>query len=174
MYNKEINRFNTINGYIYFYDPEHPLAISDGIVYYHRHLMSLKMGRWLKRDEVVHHIDGNRANNNLDNLVVLTASSHTAKHKTVHELLTIYCKYCNKEIKTRDRRRIHCSVECQGYDKRRFNPTKEELEKLVWQMPSEKVGELFGVSGNAIGKRCKLLGIKKPGRGYWMKRSSLT
>lgn len=55
-------------------------------------------------------------------------------------------------------------------DQRIFDPTPEKLEKLVWAMPATKVGEHFGVSSNAIKKRCKKYGIETPGRGYWQKK----
>lgn len=55
---------------------------------------------------------------------------------------------------------------------RKFNPTKEELSKLIWEMPTTKVAEIFGVSDKAIEKRCKLFGIEKPPRGYWAKKYS--
>ncbi len=48
-------------------------------------------------------------------------------------------------------------------------PTKEELEKLVWEIPTVKLSEQLGVSDVAIAKRCKKLGIAKPERGYWEK-----
>lgn len=53
--------------------------------------------------------------------------------------------------------------------KRKFDPTKEELEKLVWEMPTLKVALLYNVCDKAIEKRCKKFGIKKPPRGYWAK-----
>jgi len=55
---------------------------------------------------------------------------------------------------------------------RKFDPTPDELEKLVWEMPATKLGEKFGVSGRAIKKRCKKYNIDTPGRGYWQKRRS--
>jgi hypothetical protein len=36
-------------------------------------------------------------------------------------------------------------------------------------MPTSKLCKELGVSDVAIGKRCKLLGIDKPPRGYWQK-----
>lgn len=48
-------------------------------------------------------------------------------------------------------------------------PSKEELFKLVWEMPTIKLAEKFGVSDKAIGKWCKSYGIDKPPRGYWRK-----
>lgn len=46
-------------------------------------------------------------------------------------------------------------------------PTKEELYKLVWEMPSEKVAKTLGVTGGAIKYWCDIYEIKKPPLGYW-------
>ena len=47
----------------------------------HRFLMEQRIGRKLNRDEVVHHIDGNRTNNDLSNLVVMSRGEHSALHR---------------------------------------------------------------------------------------------
>jgi site-specific recombinase XerD len=47
--------------------------------------------------------------------------------------------------------------------------SRSELEILVWQMPTEQVASLYGVSGVAVGKKCQSLKIGKPQRGYWNK-----
>jgi len=57
-----------------------------------------------------------------------------------------------------------CYIKCQP---EKFSVEREELERLVWQMPSMEVARKFGVSDSAIVKRCKKLGISKPPRGYW-------
>lgn len=49
-------------------------------------------------------------------------------------------------------------------------PTKEELEKLVWEKPVSIISKEFGVTDNAVGRWCKKYNITKPGRGYWMKQ----
>jgi hypothetical protein len=54
---------------------------------------------------------------------------------------------------------------------RKFEITKEELQELVWQMPTTEIAKLYGVSDKAIEKRCKLLGVDKPPRGYWSMRT---
>lgn len=59
------------NGYLW--DPE-------AEQYEHRLVMERHLGRALTSDEVVHHIDGNRANNSLDNLEVTNRSSHADHH----------------------------------------------------------------------------------------------
>jgi len=46
----------------------------------HRKIMRLKLGRPLKDDEVVHHVDCNPFNNKPSNLIVMTRSEHTRLH----------------------------------------------------------------------------------------------
>lgn len=48
----------------------------------HRIIAEQKIGRSLKPGEIVHHIDGNKRNNNPDNLVVMTQSEHCRLHFT--------------------------------------------------------------------------------------------
>jgi hypothetical protein len=46
------------------------MARSDGLVMEHRLVMAMHLDRILTPREVVHHADGNRRNNALDNLVL--------------------------------------------------------------------------------------------------------
>ena len=48
-------------------------------------------------------------------------------------------------------------------------PTKEELEKLVWEKPTSDIAKELSVSDSAIGKWARHYGISKPPRGYWAK-----
>ena len=47
---------------------------------YHRYLMEQTLGRKLLRTEHVHHIDGNKENNSLENLVVMSKAEHAKLH----------------------------------------------------------------------------------------------
>lgn len=64
---------------------EEYLAIKTGEnrhgVMLHRHLMEQHLGRKLKRDDVVHHVNGNKHDNRLENLQVMTRSAHTKFHR---------------------------------------------------------------------------------------------
>ena len=42
---------------------------------YHRYLMEKLLGRKLRKEEVVHHIDGNKLNNDIDNLELFESKS---------------------------------------------------------------------------------------------------
>ena len=48
----------------------------------HRHIMQKLLGRTLGTDEVVHHKDGNKLNNDPNNLEVLSREGHTSGHRT--------------------------------------------------------------------------------------------
>lgn len=48
-------------------------------------------------------------------------------------------------------------------------PSKEELEKLLWEVPTTQIAKQFGVSDKAITNWSKTYGISKPPRGYWAK-----
>lgn len=62
---------------------------------------------------------------------------------------------------------IHYSIEDRGKQQQKFEVTKEELQQLVNEMPLLRIGKKFGVSDNAIKKRCKKLGIDLPKRKIW-------
>jgi hypothetical protein len=47
--------------------------------------------------------------------------------------------------------------------------SREELEALIWSKPQGQLAKDLGVSDAALSKRCKHLGIAKPGRGFWRK-----
>ena len=51
-----------------------------------------------------------------------------------------------------------------------IRPTKEELEKLLWEKPTSKIAKEYGVSDKAIEKWAKTYNLIKPPRGYWSKQ----
>lgn len=158
-------RQHKILKYWYFCDSKHPLAHRSGIVYLHRHVASEKLGRWLRPDEHVHHLDGDKSNNTPDNLVVMTSSEHSHQHHGT--VVDATCRWCGNPFRPSQNGVVYCSVECGGRGSRKFDIGKEELARLVWEIPSSKIAERFGVADTAISKRCKLLGVEKPPRGYW-------
>lgn len=68
------------DGYIYVYMPEHPKSTKDGYIMEHDLIIECSIGRWLTKDEVVHHKNEQRDDNRLKNLELMTASDHMSYH----------------------------------------------------------------------------------------------
>lgn len=58
----------TSKGYRSLYLPDSPAAMANGCVAEHRHVMAVALGRPLRSDENVHHANGDRQDNRLENL----------------------------------------------------------------------------------------------------------
>jgi len=126
-------------------------------VYVHRIVASQKLGRWICSWEHVHHVDGVRSNNDPNNLVVLSASEHAIEEKRLKGFIRRYveCSVCGKRTSNQE----FCSARCQGMNSRKFIVTKDELENMICVLPMTRIGKIYGVSDNAIRKRCKILGV---------------
>lgn len=68
------------NGYHALFLPDHPYASKKNIVLEHRVIMEKKIGRYLKPEEVVHHKDGIKTNNDPNNLILFKNNSDHMKY----------------------------------------------------------------------------------------------
>lgn len=78
-------RFPDKGGYMLVYFPEHPNALSSGNVREHVLVMSEHLGRPLLKSETVHHINGVRDDNRIENLE-LWSSSHPSGQRVEDKL----------------------------------------------------------------------------------------
>lgn len=161
MYNKEITIKGLNLGYEYFIDYDHPLATGNsGRVLLHRHIASIKEGRWLGTTEHVHHIDEDRRNNAPTNLAILSIEEHNHVHNPKTLLV---CKTCSTKYTTSNNNTIYCSTSCMGIDKVKDKTlTKELLDTLIPTHSWVALGSMFGYSDNGIKKRAKSLGCSIP------------
>lgn len=115
--------FTLRSGYRYIKRPTHPMAGKQGYIAEHRLVMEEKIGRFLTKKEVVHHIDGNILNNSVDNLELF--SSHGQHTKYAHPEVAKKNSVTNRGI----RRSVSTEFK-KGFAP--WNKGKNRIAKGVW------------------------------------------
>jgi ribosomal protein L37E len=168
-------------GYRLIYKPEHPDSMKNknwlGYIYEHRIVAEKFMGRRLRENEVVHHLDGNCSNNRTENLIVLEQGQHTKLHKWLERTGVALskdndengvnsgkpkdissCIRCGKTLQRKQKK--FCSESCHDFGKRKVEwPDKDSLIADLKHLPMTHIGKKYGVSDNAVRKWIKFYEI---------------
>jgi hypothetical protein len=129
---------------------------------------------------VVDHENGDWRDCRRENLRLLCPNCHsqTETFNNRKSYATVSCKRCGSKFESRVKldgttATEFCSTRCGGSTAQQkvkgLWPDPVELRRMVWDSTVEKVAKHIGVSGCAVKKRCKRLGIGTPPRGYWSK-----
>ena len=165
--NGEYSNFAFTGKYLAIQKPNHLKARNDGYVYIHQLQAEKKLGRLLNDEECVHHIDENKYNNDIGNLMVFkTKSDHTAFHSGCEIYLdgdmwvakindSRICPICG-EIK--DYHADMC-IKCYLNKKAKNIPEKETLIDLLLHCSMTQIGKKFNVTSNAVKKWCIKYGL---------------
>jgi len=165
-----------LNGYLMVYRPDHHRAMKNkswrGYIHYHVLVAEELLGRPLRDDETVHHLDGDVLNNKPINILVLPIRMHHKLHgwfargapgierfgikRTEH--ITARgkkdrgkCVICDEPLTGNQRK--YCGNTCKGLALRRTKrPNKATLAKDIKKMSWRAMGRKYGVSDNAVRK----------------------
>jgi hypothetical protein len=127
----------------------------------------------------IDHINGIGTDNNIENLRFICGNCHiqTDNFGSKNTASFINKKFTVKieKIKTLKPSEINPDWRHQPKigTRKIKRPSKEDLEKLLWEKPTSQLAIDFGVSDKSIEKWAKSYGIAKPPRGYWAKLKSI-
>lgn len=125
-------------------------------------------GEWMGEKLVLQleHKNGKSRDHRLENICFLCPNCHsqteTYAGKNSCMKKSRMCNQCKGA--TKGKGKICRLCVCRNRSKK-FTVTKQELEKLLKKHPMTKIGKKYGVTDNAIRKRCDKLGVQ------WRKKS---
>ncbi len=96
------------NGYILIYEPNHANAQSNGWIREHRWIMSEYLKRPLKEWEIVHHKNGNKKDNRLENLELMINSEHDRLTRNPNPVIEKICYLCGNDQPYVNKRGFEC------------------------------------------------------------------
>lgn len=106
----------------------------------HRYIMEQYLGRKLNRNEVVHHKDGDKTNNDIENLVLMSLSEHSREHQI------------GKVFSKETRQKISDAAKGRKSTQRKFSDNQiEQIRNLHNEgYSNRKIAKLFNVNHQTI------------------------
>lgn len=158
-----------MNKYNELYMPKHHRAKVNGYVYEHILVAEEMLGRPLKDEEVVHHVDRDRSNNNTGNLMVFASNSAHSRHHMGGIPVRLpdgtfdcvgkgdaYCNMCGTLLRTKNARL--CQI-CLHIKQRVCEwPTKDQLDEDKKSLRTNvAIAKKYGVSEATVRKWKKII-----------------
>lgn len=128
--------------YNYAVVTEHPNATKHGYVLMHRIVMENHLGRLLNPNEIVHHLNGDKKDNEISNLILMDLKSHSKIHSlTGITKVLMKCPLCKKFfikekrhtfLSKKDKDYTSCSRKCANLFYRKLSQGRtDEVEEAI-------------------------------------------
>lgn len=166
-------RATNADGYILVLCPSHPNSRPTGYILEQRLVMAQHLGRVLLPNELVHHINQNRTDNRIENLVLITRSGHARRHWTIDGhppswkggKKLIVCASCGKSFVAAGCAHYRkftkfCSIQCRGkYQVGENAPHSKLSDKqvakiraLAGKLTHRDIAKRFGIGKTQVGR----------------------
>ncbi len=160
----------SVQGFKQVYKPEHPNANKYGFVAEQTIAAEEKLGRYLKKTEVVCHIDKNNNNNDPDNLIIFRnknsydryrlggkpVQNDDGSYSTPREIQNRVCELCGRVYAPKSSTQKFCSKACAELALIQENmPSKRELKSHLMTMSFSQIGSLYDVSNKVVKSWCR-------------------
>lgn len=155
-------RFKSNQGYIHIKAWPHPFHNIQGYVLEHRLVMEKNIGRFLKEEEIVHHINGIKDDNRIENLQIIDRASHATLHCKGKKIpgfgknrkrFPKPCKTCGKMIQRLKRpKTAFCSQSCASKSFRKHQPRPCKICGKIIEKPKKATTSFCSFSCSAVFK----------------------
>ena len=110
----------------------------------HRFIMQNHIGRKLSTNEVVHHIDGNKLNNDISNLEIVSRSNHSRLHTIERNSNSDFIKNISESMKLKSKLR---------FKKNKLNINQViEIKSLCGKMKQCDIAKKFNISKTTVSR----------------------
>ena len=146
---KTIKGYYLCGGYLKVKVKEHPAQDKRGYVLFHRLVMEDNLNRYLLEDEYIHHKDGNKLNNNIENLELMYGYEHAKEHNNTRERNKFGQFVCNDKYLN--------NIKIRLLNKDRGDTKEYSLSKLIYTKFKRNCFEYRGMSTGIKDKNGKLI-----------------